>query len=197
VAALTAVERGHAVLIDVREEAEVAQGMPAPATWLPLSRIARDPNVLLAAAPSRRGVIFCCGEAAWSAARRIAGMRPSTAVLADLEEWRATGLPMKAGPQPRVALAGNLIAIEPAAGPAQRELTARVRVADGEISVRLGPAWFVFGQGIAPAPADQVVVRGSTASADGAQAFFAVEVQFGGKTLHLRTDDGAPLWRAH
>jgi hypothetical protein len=39
-----AVATGSAILIDVREESEVAEGMAAPAAWMPISILDTDPE---------------------------------------------------------------------------------------------------------------------------------------------------------
>lgn len=175
-------ERG-AIFLDIREATDVRSGIPAGAKWLPRSRIERDPSVLDVVAPRGATVILCCGAVVAAPGRKVL-------VLDDYGAWQAAGLPVKAASPPQAVLSGKIVSVQPGVG----DVAATVQVNGEKIRVRLGPAWFVFERGVALAPADQVVVRGSAAAKDGARWFVAVEVERGGKTLHLRSDDGAPLW---
>ena len=174
---------GEAVFLDVREAAQVGSGMPATAKWLPLSRIERDPAVLDVVAPRGATVIVCCGARLTAPGRKVF-------VLDDYAAWQAAGLPVKTASAPETVLTGKIVSVDRGIG----DLAATVQVNGEKIRVRLGPAWFVLERGIALGPSDQVVVRGSTATADGARWFVAVEIERGGKTVHLRSNDGKPLW---
>jgi len=182
-AAQRMVQDGAAVFLDIREAKEVGAGIPATAKWLPRSRIERDPAVLDVVAPRGATLILCCGGPVSAPGRKVL-------VLQDYGAWRAAGLPVKPASPPQTVFTGRILSVEPGVG----DVAATVQVNGEKVRVRLGPAWFVFERGVALARADEVTVRGSAATADGARWFVAVEVERAGKTLHLRSDDGSPLW---
>jgi len=64
----------------------------------------------------------------------------------------------------------------------------------GEISVHLGPAWYINNQDMAVAAGDKVEVKGSRVEFGGKPAIIAAEVKKGDETLKLRDDDGFPMW---
>jgi rhodanese-related sulfurtransferase len=96
------VVRGEAALFDVREADEVAHGMAAPATWLPLSRIEAEPAALpaaLAALPAGRTAIFYCAagrRAARAVEKTLALGRPALN-MGGFAAWKHEGLPVKPG----------------------------------------------------------------------------------------------------
>lgn len=65
----------------------------------------------------------------------------------------------------------------------------------GELSVHLGPSWFVDRQSIKIAPHDRIEVTGSRVTYGGKPALIAAEVRKGDESLRLRTAGGLPLWR--
>lgn len=182
-AAQRMVQEGAAVFLDVREAPQVRGGMPASAKWLPRSRIERDPAVLDVVAPPGSTLILCCGGSVPAPGRKVF-------VLQDYAAWQEAGLPVKLVSAPQVVLTGKIVSVHRGVG----DMAATVQVNGEKIRIRLGPAWFVFERGVALAPADQVVVRGSAATADGARWFVAVDVERRGKMLQLRSEDGSPLW---
>jgi hypothetical protein len=63
-----------------------------------------------------------------------------------------------------------------------------------EISVHLGPAWYVENQDVKIAPGDAVEVKGARATVGGKPAVIAAEVRKGDQTLRLRDEAGFPVW---
>jgi len=101
-----AVATGSAVLVDVREEAEVAQGMAARAIWIPISTLDSDPDrwrARLAALPGGKTLIFYCarGARASRAAASAAALGYATARMAPFSEWVRAGLPVRIPSRPR------------------------------------------------------------------------------------------------
>ena len=71
-----------------------------------------------------------------------------------------------------------------------------LKTADGEISVHLGPSWFIERQTMKIAANDVVDVTGSRITYDGKPALIAALVKKGDETLELRDSRGIPLWSA-
>lgn len=69
-----------------------------------------------------------------------------------------------------------------------------VKTADGDMSVHLGPGWFLSQKGMKIAPGDEVEVTGSRVTYDGKPALIAAEVRKGSESLVLRDSKGFPLW---
>lgn len=65
----------------------------------------------------------------------------------------------------------------------------------GELSVHLGPSWFVDHKPMKVARQDVIEVTGSRVMYEGKPALLAAEVRKGNESLQLRTADGVPLWR--
>ena len=63
-----------------------------------------------------------------------------------------------------------------------------------EISVILGPQWYLENQDVKIAPNDKLEIKGSRVSVQGKPALLAAEVKKGGETLKLRDESGAPVW---
>ena len=134
-------------------------------------------------APRCTTLILCCGAEVSAPGRKVF-------VLDDYAAWRGAGLPVKFVSAPETVLSGKIVSVQPGVG----DVAATLQVNGENIRVQLGPAWLVLERGVPLARADQVVVRGSAAAADGARWFVAVEIERGGKTLALRSNDGKPLW---
>jgi hypothetical protein len=69
-----------------------------------------------------------------------------------------------------------------------------LKTQQGEVSVHLGPVWYLENQDTRLEPGDQVQVRGSRITFQGKPAIVAVEVTKGQDTLKLRDENGFPLW---
>jgi hypothetical protein len=69
-----------------------------------------------------------------------------------------------------------------------------VKTDKGDVSVHLGPQWYLENQEIQIAAHDKVAIKGSRVTLGGKPAIIAGEVQKGGDTLKLRDDAGVPVW---
>ena len=64
----------------------------------------------------------------------------------------------------------------------------------GDISVHLGPAWYIDRQDATIKEGDKVDVKGSKVEIAGKPVVIAAEVKKGDETLMLRDESGVPLW---
>jgi hypothetical protein len=69
-----------------------------------------------------------------------------------------------------------------------------VKTDKGDVSVHLGPQWYLENQDVKIAPKDMVEVRGSRVTVQGRLAIIAAEVKKGDETLKLRDEAGVPVW---
>lgn len=69
-----------------------------------------------------------------------------------------------------------------------------VKTEKEEISVHLGPGWYIENQDIRIEPKDKIVVKGSRISFNGKPAIIAAEVMKEDKILKLRDENGFPVW---
>ncbi len=69
-----------------------------------------------------------------------------------------------------------------------------LNTSDGDISVHLGPGWFIENQDIQINVGDNVIVTGSKVTYEGSKVIIAKEVTKGDQVLKLRDDNGYPLW---
>jgi hypothetical protein len=100
-------------------------------------------------------------------------------------------------PQTVETVSGEVISIDRVAYGRGRYYGVHVvlKTAAGELSVHLGPSWFVDRQTMKIAPHDALEITGSQVTYDGKPALIAAEVKKGNESLRLRTVDGFPLWR--
>lgn len=63
-----------------------------------------------------------------------------------------------------------------------------------EISVHLGPAWFIENQDVKIEAKDKVEVKGSRITFSGKPAIIAAEIKKGDEMLNLRDEYGYPVW---
>jgi hypothetical protein len=63
-----------------------------------------------------------------------------------------------------------------------------------EVSVHLGPLWYLENQDVKIEPKDKVEIRGSRVTVQGKPAIIAAEVKKGDETLSLRDEAGVPAW---
>ena len=93
-----------AVLVDVREKDEVADGMAVDAKWMPLSKIeAGDPawQDFLKNLPKDKQIVFYCaaGARAGKVAAMVADKGFRTGNMGGFDDWAKAGLPVrKPGP---------------------------------------------------------------------------------------------------
>jgi hypothetical protein len=69
-----------------------------------------------------------------------------------------------------------------------------VKTDKGEVSVHLGPQWYLENQDIRIEPKDTVEIKGSRVTIQGQPALIAAEVKKGDQVLKLRDDAGIPMW---
>ena len=63
-----------------------------------------------------------------------------------------------------------------------------------EVSVHLGPLWYLENQDVKIAPKDKVEIKGSRVMVQGKPAIIAAEVKKGDQILKLRDEAGVPAW---
>ncbi|HAZ14712.1 MAG: hypothetical protein A2X86_12700 [Bdellovibrionales bacterium GWA2_49_15] len=63
-----------------------------------------------------------------------------------------------------------------------------------EISVHLGPSWFLNGQNLNIKKDDVIEVKGSRVIIENRPAIIAAEIHQGDKMVILRDQDGVPVW---
>jgi len=63
-----------------------------------------------------------------------------------------------------------------------------------EVSVILGPQWYLENQDVKIEPKDKVEIKGSRVTIQGKPALVAAEVKKGEETLRLRDESGVPVW---
>ena len=64
----------------------------------------------------------------------------------------------------------------------------------GDVSVHLGPQWYLENQDLKIEPHDRVEIKGSRVTVGGQATIIAAEVKKGSDTLKLRDDAGIPMW---
>ena len=69
-----------------------------------------------------------------------------------------------------------------------------LKTSDEEISVHLGPAWFIDSLDLAIEQDDTLEVTGSRITYDGKPAFIAAILEKGDQTITLRDEIGIPVW---
>jgi DNA helicase TIP49 (TBP-interacting protein) len=69
-----------------------------------------------------------------------------------------------------------------------------VKTEKEEISVHLGPEWYLLNQDVKIGPGDVVEIKGARTTFQGKAAIIAAEVRKGTDTLKLRDDAGVPVW---
>ncbi len=70
-----------------------------------------------------------------------------------------------------------------------------LKTEDGDLSVHLGPEWFMDKQTVKIAKGDQIEVTGSKITYKDKPALIAKLIKSGNDTLTLRDDNGYPVWR--
>ena len=69
-----------------------------------------------------------------------------------------------------------------------------LKTVNGNLSVHLGPSWYMDGQTLKVGPHDRIEVTGSPVIYDGKPALIAADLRKDGENLQLRTAGGIPLW---
>ena len=99
-------------------------------------------------------------------------------------------------PHTVVTVSGRVVSVEKVAYRSGRSygIHLLLKTASEEISVHLGPSWFIDRQSLKIAPNDTIEVTGSRVTYDGKPAIIAAEVKKGSETLELRDSNGYPKW---
>ena len=69
-----------------------------------------------------------------------------------------------------------------------------VKTDKGDVSVHLGPQWYLENQDVTIAAKDAVEITGSRATVQGQSVLIAAEVKKGDQILKLRDAAGVPVW---
>jgi hypothetical protein len=69
-----------------------------------------------------------------------------------------------------------------------------VKTDKGDVSVHLGPQWYLENQDVKIEPKDKVEIKGSRVTIQGQPAVIAAEVKKGDQILKLRDEAGMPMW---
>lgn len=70
----------------------------------------------------------------------------------------------------------------------------KVQTSTGEISVHVGPQWYLQKCSLVLNIGDEIQVEGSNIMINGKKTVIARSITTGDKTYELRTPDGVPLW---
>jgi hypothetical protein len=99
-------------------------------------------------------------------------------------------------PQTVETLRGEVVGIEniPSKQGSSGGIHLRVQTQTEEISVHLGPAWYLDTQDIKIELKDNIEVKGSRVPFAGQPALIAAEVKKGDRVLVLRDRNGIPVW---
>lgn len=98
--AMGLIRNDFAVLVDVREESEVKEGMAEPAQWMPLGKIkanAPEWQALLAKTPKDKQIVFYCarGRRAGEAAELTTALGYKSGNMGGYSEWVNAKLPTR------------------------------------------------------------------------------------------------------
>ncbi|GAB6263218.1 hypothetical protein [Photobacterium sp. R1] len=69
-----------------------------------------------------------------------------------------------------------------------------VKTGQGNVSVHLGPVWYLEKQDVKIMPGDKVKIKGSRITFDDTPVVIATEVRKGNQVLMLRDPNGYPAW---
>jgi hypothetical protein len=69
-----------------------------------------------------------------------------------------------------------------------------LKTGTGEVSVHLGPQWYLENQDVKIEPKDKLEIKGSRVTMDGKPALIAAEIKKGDGVLRLRDEAGVPMW---
>jgi hypothetical protein len=69
-----------------------------------------------------------------------------------------------------------------------------LKTEQGEVSVHLGPQWYLENQDVKIEPGDRVEITGSRVTVQGKPTIIAAEVRKGDEVLQLRDAAGVPVW---
>lgn len=94
------IQKGTAILVDVREWEDVKNGMAAPARWMPLSRILSHDRMwadfLETLSKDKLIILYCrSGKRACRAESELAAVGFHTANIGRYSDWTNAGLPIR------------------------------------------------------------------------------------------------------
>lgn len=91
---------------------------------------------------------------------------------------------------------GDIIAIEKVAYRGSRAygIHLLLKTAAGNVSVHLGPSWYIARQHLKLAPDEMIEVTGSRVTYEGQPIVIAAEIRKGHQSMMLRDSRGFPLW---
>jgi hypothetical protein len=69
-----------------------------------------------------------------------------------------------------------------------------LKTVEGNVSVHLGPEWYISSQDTRVGKGDKIEVRGSRITFEGKPAIIAAQITKGNEVLRLRDDNGFPAW---
>lgn len=69
-----------------------------------------------------------------------------------------------------------------------------LKTAKENVSVHLGPEWYIENQDIQIQPKDKIEVKGSRITFGGKPAIIAAEIKKGDRIFQLRDENGFPVW---
>jgi hypothetical protein len=72
-----------------------------------------------------------------------------------------------------------------------------LKTEQGNVTVNLGPPWYVHKQDFTFKPGDALEVTGSKVARDDQTMILAAQVKKEGQTLKVRDENGKPLWHEH
>ncbi len=128
--------------------------------------------------------------------RRYASGLVMTWLLLILATQAAGQPPMLYNPQTVQTVSGIVVSTGPAAAkeglPEPVHLVLKTDL--GNVTVLLGPNWFIDQQPVKIVPLDRIRVTGSRITLQGKPALVAAEVRKGEQVLKLRDEQGAPRW---
>jgi hypothetical protein len=147
-----------------------------------------------------RRVLTCVGIAALVAGASVAAAQPATGPGI---KWQGSGGWGMGAPYGRMydvkaveTISGTVVRIERLT--LMHKMSAGVHMVlktdAGEISVHLGPAWYIERQEVKLEPGDAVQVKGARVAFQNKPAIIAAEIKKGDAILPLRNDAGVPVW---
>lgn len=143
---------------------------------------------------------------AWVSAISVVGIAAivlAPAAFAQSMKWRGSGGWGPGGPYGRMydtktleTIAGEVTKVDRITP--MRGMSAGVHLVvktdKGEVSVHLGPQWYLENQDVKIEPKDKVEIKGSRVTVQGQPALIAAEVKKGDEVLKLRDEAGMPVW---
>lgn len=128
----------------------------------------------------------------------LAVANPRMATMNSDRDWRMNGHVSPLYNSSTVeTVTGEVIAVERMTAMTQRSggIHLLMETQSEEISVHLGPAWYLEEQGMQIEPGDRIEVVGSRVTIAEVPTIIATEIHQGDQVLTLRDDSGSPAWR--